>query len=227
MSVILTKRLKNTTANALFHKNSGTALASGYTNIDAGILYRFNDSELWGWFNSGSVQFNDGVSDYTNKYEGWHRFFGFAFGVPFLSNPDRVNGYVSKTVQEAIEETKTTAEGKSRYCVSCGFDGNASSGRYLEYNSNVDSNQSGFVVARDSVMEEQSLSVTSNSTTTFSVYCWTGSAEALLTTISLSARRTTYTTGLNISLSQGWELRVKCTSGSCSRPIVFQFCRVV
>jgi hypothetical protein len=136
------------------------------------------------------------------------------------------NGFTATEAQSAIEEARATAEGKARYCVSCGFDGNASTGRYLEYNSNVDSNQSGFVLPRNSILKEMSLCVNTSATITFGVYYWNGTTETLLTSISLSAARTATSTGLNISVSQGWEIRVKCTAGSASRPILFQFYQV-
>ena len=101
------KRVKNTTIVELGHDNSGRSfIASDFTEIDETIISRYNDNQLWDWFDDGSLQFDDGVTTYTNKYEGWARLFNGCFGVPFLSNPDRSNGFTSKNAQEAIEEAR-------------------------------------------------------------------------------------------------------------------------
>jgi hypothetical protein len=147
-----------------------------------------------------------------------------AKSVPF---DNATNGFTSDEVQSAIEEARNTAEGKARYCVNAGFDGTASTGRYLEYNSNVDSNLSGFIVPRASVLKELSLAAVSNATTTITIYTWNGTTETAITSISLSGTRKSNVTGLNISLAALAEIRVKTTSGSCARPIVYQFFQVV
>jgi hypothetical protein len=115
------------------------------------------------------------------------------------------------------------ADTQSRFCTSCGFDGNASTGRYLEFSSNVDSNQSGFLIPRNLLLKELSLTVQANSTITFGVYKFVSGVETLLTSISTTASRARYITDLNIALNAGEEVRVKCTSGSASRPVFFMF----
>lgn len=115
------------------------------------------------------------------------------------------------------------ADSLSRFAASCGFDGNASSGRYLEFNSNVDSDISGFILPRTTVLKEIAFAIQSSSTITFTVYKFSGGVETSLTTISTSSARSAYTTGLNILYAAGDEIRVKCTSGSGARPVFTLF----
>jgi hypothetical protein len=115
----------------------------------------------------------------------------------------------------------TALENSSRFMVAAGFDGNATVGRFLEFNSNVDSNQSGFVLARNAVINEVAIAVQNNSTVTFTIQIQTPTPITTLTTISLTAARKNIVTGLNISLNTLDELSIRCTAGSCSRPIVF------
>ena len=134
------------------------------------------------------------------------------------------NGFTSTNVQAAIEEAKNTASGgTARWMASPGFDGTASSGRYLEFSSNVDSNQSGLVIPLACTLKEISLALNTSGTVTFTVYTWNGTTETSITTISTSSSRKAIVTGLNIALVTNAEIRVKCTSGSGARPIVFMF----
>jgi hypothetical protein len=223
---MISYRFKNNSASPLLHSGSGIQFASGvYTQLSYSDILKLVDSQLTTWLTDNTLTFNDGTSDYSyTKALAQLQFTGLAKNCSF---DNATNGYVATDVQAAIEESRSTAEGKARYAISCGFDGNTTVGRYLEYNSNVDSNVTGFVVPRASTLKELSLGVATNSTITFTIYRWDGSVETSLTTISLANVRTTTITGLNISLGAGWELRVKCTSGSCARPILFKFIQVV
>lgn len=153
-----------------------------------------------------------------------------AEAVPFESN--RTNspwyapgstGIVSTDVQSAIEEVKKKLEdfsvGNERFAISCGFDGTASSGRYLEFNSNVDSNLTGFVFPRAVVLHELAFGIVNNNSVTFTVYTWSGTAETVIATISSVSARKAAVTGLSVPLSALSEVRVKCTAGSGSRPV--------
>jgi hypothetical protein len=53
------------------------------------------------------------------------------------------NGFVSDDVQTAIEEIKQYIVSKGRFSVTAGFDGNASTGRWLEFITNTASGPSG------------------------------------------------------------------------------------
>lgn len=71
----------------------------------------FSESEdLPPLITSGTLIVNDGVND-LSTFNGLEYIKGseFAFGQRFLSEPERTNGLVSKTTQEAIEEVRTLA----------------------------------------------------------------------------------------------------------------------
>jgi hypothetical protein len=138
----------------------------------------------------------------------------------YVSFDNATNGFVSTDVQSAIEEARNNAQSKARYAVSGGFDGNASSGRYLEFNSNVDSNQSGYVNANASWLKEISCVCQTSSTITFTI-AKVGGAD--LATCVITASRKGITTGLTIPVVSLDELTVRVTSGSCSRPITWLF----
>ena len=62
-----------------------------------------------------------------------------AFSTPFLSEPDRSNGFTSKNVQEAIEEALALAIANDRYKLLAQYNGNANAGRVLEWYNGIDS----------------------------------------------------------------------------------------
>lgn len=220
------KIVKNITASPYQVKDVGITIPanSSYTVPDQDYLMWSASLNFITGVNGNFLRVNDGYVDLSAAQSiNFMDFPDRAINQRFYDNSIRANGFVSKTTQEAIEEARSTAEGKMRYLNSCGFDGSATSGRYLEYNSNVDSNQTGFVIAIPSKLKELSIGAVSNATVTFTVYKWNGTAETSLTTISLAGTRTGRVIGLDIALVALDEIRIKCTSGSCSRPIVFQY----
>lgn len=62
-----------------------------------------------------------------------------AFSTPFESEPERSNGFISKNVQEAIEEALALAISNDRYLVLAQYNGNANTGRLLEFYAGIDS----------------------------------------------------------------------------------------
>jgi len=62
-----------------------------------------------------------------------------AFSTPFLSEPERSNGFVSKNVQEAIEECLALALANDRFLVLAKYNGKANIGRHLEFYSRISS----------------------------------------------------------------------------------------
>lgn len=225
----MAKIIKNTTANPITIKDVGITVPalSSYTIPLQDYLLWAASLNIFPFITAGTIVVNDGLRDLSTTYGGYHiKYSDEAFNSRFLSGTDRSNNFTSKTVQEAIEEAKSTAEGKARFLVSCGFDGTASTGRYLEYNSNVDSNLSGFVIAVPSYLKELTISVVSRATTTFKVYTWNDTTETEIASISLSNTRVGRVINLNVLLPALSEIRVKCTSGSSARPIVFQYYQV-
>lgn len=106
---------------------------------------------------------------------------------------------------------------------SAGFDGNAAVGRYLEFTSNVGSNQSGFVVNVNSRIVAATIAVNTSATATFTIYDYTGVTETALGTFSVTTSRVGVNNSLNLTVLAGREIRIKLTSGSCSRPVVALF----
>jgi len=133
--------------------------------------------------------------------------------VPFDNS---TNGFAATDVQAAIEEAKATAEGKARWVVLVGFDGNASTGRWLEFLTNVSSNVSGYVLPKPAYMLELAASCESSTTVTFTFY---KQVTTVIETLTLTSTRKT-TKNVNVSLASLDELSAKITSGSCSKPNV-------
>jgi hypothetical protein len=126
------------------------------------------------------------------------------------------NGFTSTDVQAAIEEAKLTAVEKSRYAVGFGFDGNASSGRWLETHTNIASNVSGYVAAKPAILKEISLACSSASTITVGIY----RNAAQIATIVMTSQKIDYEDE-NVNLTNGDEISAKVESGSCTRPSLF------
>jgi hypothetical protein len=218
----MSKILKNTTVSPISIIDTGIRIAASgsYTIPETDYLLWAASANVLTQIASGAIVVNDGLRDLSATDGAYFiKYPDTAFNQRFLCDPDRINGFTKRNNQEAIEEARNTAQGKVRYMASCGFDGTASSGRYLEFNSNVDSNQSGLVLALPSILKELSVCIASSGTVTFVVYTWGGSTETQIATISISASRKAVVTGLSVSLASLTELRVKTTSGSGSRPI--------
>ena len=62
-------------------------------------------TEITPFLVTGSLVVNDGLYDLSSTYGLFHlKYPDTAFNSRFLSDPERVNGFLAKTVQEAIEE---------------------------------------------------------------------------------------------------------------------------
>ena len=77
------------------------------------------DGSLAALIRSGDIVVNDGIIDITvanglNVERGidYLKWPDTAFNIRFLSQPERMNGFAAKNVQEAIEEAKSAIEGK-------------------------------------------------------------------------------------------------------------------
>jgi hypothetical protein len=141
-----------------------------------------------------------------------------AAGVPydnsvslFPSNPT--------DVQAAIEASRLYADTVSRYTINAGFDGTASTGRWLEFHSNVASNATGHAPPRNASLKELSFVCSASSTSTLTVF----KNGVSLTTISITAQKKSNVTGLSLALVPTDELSVQTTSGSCAKPILYLF----
>lgn len=214
-------RFKNTTGSDLQHSRSGIRLPAGvYVDVSDGIdLFLLFDSQLQGWLTGGSVLYNDGTADIAAALAISHlTFTGHAKWAGFDNS---ANGFDATKVQPAIEEAKATAVA-ARYCVACGFDGNASSGRWLEFITNVASNVTPMVIPRASILKEISFAVSATSTITATVF----KNGVALQTVTISAAKKATVTGLSHSIAALDEISVQVASGSGSRPMLFLFMQV-
>lgn len=129
------------------------------------------------------------------------------------------SGIASTDVQAAIDEVYNLAKNASRGSIGCGFDGTASSGRYLEFFSNNPSNNSPFIVPEPGIIRAISASSAANSTCVITLFKNGVSIATLTFTAQASQRNKT----LNLSVTDLDKLSVQVTSGSISRPAFFIF----
>ncbi len=134
------------------------------------------------------------------------------------------NTFISTNVQAAIEEAYQTAANASRGPTVCGFDGSASSGRWLEFYANNPSDASPFIVAEPAELIALSI-VTASTSATGTVTIYKNGVS--IQTISLTAQKKNAISGLAHLLSTLDEISVQVTSGSISRPTVYIFIRTL
>lgn len=137
----------------------------------------------------------------------------------FVANLTASYGSQVDNVQTAIEALKAYTETVARFCVASGFDGTASSGRWLEFITNNASNTTPFVLPRNAKLSEISISCAANATTTVTVF----KNGVAWQTISLAAARKNSVTGLSLTANSLDEISIQVTSGSSSRPMVYLF----
>lgn len=128
-------------------------------------------------------------------------------------------GVTAVEVQAALEEIYNLAKNASRGAIGCGFDGSASTGRWLEFFANNPSDNSPFVVPEPSILRAISASSTSNATCVITVFKNGVSVATLTFTAAQVARNKT----LSVSLTDLDEISIQVTSGSISRPTFFMF----
>lgn len=133
------------------------------------------------------------------------------------------SGIISENVQEAIEEVKATAPGtSSRYAATSGFEGTATNGRWLEFQTNVASNVSGHVISEAAILKSMSVAVQNAATCTFTIY----KNGVILESLSLISQRKNIKIELTHSLDPLDELSVEVTSGFCAKPTFNLFIKV-
>lgn len=144
-------------------------------------------------------------------------------------NPD-VNGgtspIVSTDCQNAIEEAYYDAVNVSanvaRFLLLAGFDGNGSTGRWLEIGDNSASNLIPFVWPRAGQITELSFRTNGNSTCTATLF---KNGVSTGVTISTAGTSQATLTGLSLSFVANDTLSIQITAGSSNRPHVFNFAR--
>lgn len=144
-----------------------------------------------------------------------------AFATPFESQPERANGYVSKTVQEAIEETLALAVANDRLVILPSYNGNANAGRYLEIFRGIDMSIAPFDINTTAKCLFISARTTAaNATCTIGFYDIT--TMTLLYTLTMTAQKQVVDQGTGaiplFTLPNTGELGIKIDSGSINRP---------
>jgi hypothetical protein len=140
-----------------------------------------------------------------------------ARSVPFDNTS---NSFTAKETQSAVEEARNSASGKIRIPDNAGFDGTASSGRWLERTANAPSNEAPLVLPQARKLQNLAVTSTSTATGTLTVYKSPRDTPVSIATITITAGIRAYTTAIGYSLVAGDEVGYKMTSGSFSKPCV-------
>lgn len=128
-----------------------------------------------------------------------------------------VSGLTADDTNTAIDQAYAQAANASRGTTTCGFDGSASAGRYLEFFANNPSNNNPLIMPEASDLIAISISSSANSTGTVTIY----RNGVSVATISLAATRKNTVSGLSIPFVPLDELSAAVTSGSITRPTLF------
>lgn len=144
-----------------------------------------------------------------------------AFATPFESEPERANGYTSKNVQEAIEETLALAIANDRITILPFYNGNANTGRYLEIFPGIDTSLAPFDINTTlKCLFISARTTAANATCTIGFYDLTG--PTLLYTLTFTAQKQVVVQGTTLlplfTLPSTGELAIKIDSGSINRP---------
>lgn len=106
----MSKYIKNTTGSIIFVSQAGVAI-DAFTTYEVVaqdyLLWASNEviAEVSPLITAGDLVVNDGVMDLAvGDGINFLEYPDTAFNGRFLSSPERANGFVSKTIQEAIEE---------------------------------------------------------------------------------------------------------------------------
>ena len=111
----MSKLVKNTTGSLLRVPDVGVDIpASGsYLIPEQDYLLWAASEDIQTSIATGDAILNDGVEDLSlARSADYIRYAERAFSVRFDSDPERVNGFVSRNVQEAIEESRNAVAGK-------------------------------------------------------------------------------------------------------------------
>lgn len=121
-------------------------------------------------------------------------------------------------IEEAYRRAIDYALNFSRFVSPCGFDGNATAGRWLGFFQNTASNQTPLTLPKAGKISELTLSTNGNSTSTHTLF---KNGVSTGVTISTTGNSRATATGLNITFVANDYLSVQTTSGSCNKPIVY------
>lgn len=223
----MAKILKNTTVSDIELKEIGlTVPGSGQITVDTtGYLLLAQDTsitELTALINVGDIVVNDGVQDLTvtngidlDRAIDFLKHPDTAFNSRFLSETERSNGFASKNVQEAIEESRNSAIGA---LLSFPFltTGNVSNKWLGTFESSFTSDTVPLIVPQDSDLKGVTFT---NKDDNIDIDCEVYKNGVLVTTVEIRNKRYYWKAGITpaVSFSQGDRLSVflkKVTEGT-------------
>lgn len=114
--------------------------------------------------------------------------------------------------------------GDPRYAIIMGYDGNAVAPKWIELFHSIASNESPFVVASASEINELSVAVSNTTTATFGLY---KNGTTLVDTLTLTAGKIATKVGLSYAFAANDTISVKIASGSAKNIVYTIFIRVV
>jgi hypothetical protein len=136
------------------------------------------------------------------------------------------NGFTSTEVQSAIEEVFTIAGNATRAFTFSSYGGNANTGRYLEFFSNIASNEAPIeVINALNVITIVCRTSAANATCTIGFYNIQPTTPVLLYTVTFSAVKSVLNNGSIaiplFTLPATGQLAIKIDSGSISKPHIY------
>ena len=134
------------------------------------------------------------------------------------------NGFVSDNTQAAIEEARSNAISQnSRMAITCGFDGDAKTGRWLEFFPNNRSDELPFIVAELSKITGLTVSTKDASTGEISIFV--NSVERAVVTLTAESKFSINT--LDLGLVQNDEISAQIKSGNLDRVNLYTYIRTL
>lgn len=145
-----------------------------------------------------------------------------SFSVPFESEPERNNGFVSKNAQEAIEEALGQAIANDRFLVLSYYNGNANTGRFTEFFPGIDCDDAPLIFTTESRVVQITCATTSNnSNATIGFYDQANDPtySTPLYTLDMNNQKEKIDDGgLLFTIPDGGRLVVKVDSASIQKP---------
>lgn len=216
----LTKILKNTSGATRNILNIEVLTGGSYT-LPHGQWAKAADSDvLLADISSGAVTVNNGTSDlsvtdaliFIKKFQD--------FDAASITFNNSGTGLSSTNVQDGLAEVQSNISANNgRFCLSAGFDGSASTGRYLEWNTNVASNYTAFNPPKTCYLNEISFASNGNCTTTINILKNGTNIQSITCTSDNKAQ----VISLNHTILKTDQIRVMVSSGSSSRPMIYLF----
>lgn len=225
------KRLRSGTGTAIEIEQTGHEVpATGFFTIEPGRYYVYaNIMDETGGVTlhqkilDGDIIVNDGQRDLIpDRGIDYLKHPDRAWNIRFESDPDRLNGFVAKNAQEAIEEAQGQAIGNDLDTMQFGRNGNINNNTWLLNLNNIPSNSSPTVLAYDSLFRKISFS-NDNNAANFTIQVWRSpetnpNAKTLVYSETFSGRGGHTATDQNIPIPEGQGISVRISNTGNPRP---------